>query len=154
MVINAAVQIKAPIAVVWRVFSNLNEWNDWNTACASCRFTSGDRLVEGACFSFVVKPFIFPLRVQPRVVSCDPGREVVWEGKRLGISAVHTWRFREAADGVRMESTESFRGPLLLLAHLAGVPRRLHQLTVEMLDHIKRYSEACGAIAALQAPPS
>jgi uncharacterized protein YndB with AHSA1/START domain len=47
MVINAAVQIKAPIAVVWRVFSNLNEWNDWNTACASCRFTSGDRLVEG-----------------------------------------------------------------------------------------------------------
>jgi hypothetical protein len=46
MVINAAVQIKAPIAVAWRVFSNLNEWKDRNTACASCRFISGDRLVE------------------------------------------------------------------------------------------------------------
>jgi hypothetical protein len=28
------------------VFSNLNEWKDRNTACASCRFISGDRLVE------------------------------------------------------------------------------------------------------------
>lgn len=153
MVINAEVHIKAPMAVVWRVFSHLNEWKDWNTACESCRFISGDRLAEGACFSFVVKPFIFPLRVEPRVVSCDPSREVVWEGKRLGISAVHTWRFREAADGVLMQSTESFRGPLLLVAHLVGVPRRLHQLTVDMLDHVKRYSEACGVNTAPEAPP-
>ena len=98
------------MAVVWRTFSNLGRWKDWNTACASCCFTSGDRLAEGACFTFVVKPFIFPLQVEPRVVSCDRGREVIWEGRRLGISAVHTWRFRETADGVLMESTE-LRGP-------------------------------------------
>ena len=110
MVIKAEVRIQAPMAVVWRTFSDLDRWKDWNTACASCCFTSGDRLAEGACFTFVVKPFIFPLQVEPRVVRCDPGREVIWEGRRLGISAVHTWRFRETADGVVMESTEP-RGP-------------------------------------------
>lgn len=110
MVIKAEVRIQAPMAVVWQTFSNLDRWKDWNTACERCCFTSGDRLAEGACFTFVVKPFIFPLQVEPRVISCDPGREVIWEGRRLGISAVHTWRFRETAEGVLMESTER-RGP-------------------------------------------
>jgi hypothetical protein len=152
MIIQANVHIQAPMAVVWRIFSHLDEWKDWNTACAGCRFTSGDQLAEGACLTFVVKPFVFPLRVQPRVVSCEPGREVVWQGRRLGISAVHTWRFRETAAGVRMESVEVFRGPLLLIGRLLGVPKRLHRLTVGMLDQIKRYSEACGAAGA--SPPS
>jgi hypothetical protein len=146
MVIKAEVHIKAPIATVWRTFSNLDHWKDWNTACESCCFTSGDHLAQGACFTFVVKPFIFPLQVEPRVVSCDPGREVIWEGKRLGISAVHVWRFQETADGVLLESIETFRGPLLLMGRLIGVPRRLHRLTVEMLDQIKRHSEGCGTV--------
>jgi len=142
MVIKAEVRIKGPIAMVWRVFSHLNEWKDWNTACSSCRFTSGDSLAEGACFAFVVKPFIFPVRV----ASCDPGREVVWKGKRLGVCAVHTWRFREDAEGVLLESIEIFRGPLLLMGRLVGIPGRLHRLTVDMLDQIKRHSETCGAM--------
>jgi hypothetical protein len=144
MVIEAQVHIKAPLAVVWRIFSHLERWKDWNTACESCRFTSGNDLAEGACFVFVVKPFIFPLQVEPRVVSCDPGREVIWEGKRLGISAVHTWRFRETGDGVLLESIETFQGPLLPIGHLLAVPKRLHRLTVEMLDQIKRHSESPG----------
>ena len=152
MVIKAKVHIKAPIDVVWRIFSNVDRWKDWNTACESCRFTSGDHLAEGACFTFVVKPFIFPLQVEPRVVSCDPGREVVWEGRRLGISAVHTWRFQKKADGVLLESIETFRGPLLLIGHVLRVPRRLHRLTVGMLDQIKRHSEACDQLTASKAP--
>lgn len=151
MIIKAAVHIRAPLAVVWKIFSHLDRWKDWNTACESCRFTSGERLAEGACFTFVVKPFVFPLQVEPRVVSCYPGREVVWEGRRLGISAVHTWRFQENADGALLESIETFRGPLLLIGHVVGVPRRLHRLTVGMLDQIKRHSEACGPIIATKA---
>lgn len=145
MIIQAEVHIHAPLPVVWRVFSHLDDWKDWNTACNSCRFVEGEALTGGACFTFVVKPIIFPVRVEPRVVSCDPGREVVWEGERFGIRAVHTWRFRELADGVLLESVETFKGPLLSLGHLVGVPKRLHRLTVQMLDQIKRHSEACSA---------
>jgi uncharacterized protein YndB with AHSA1/START domain len=150
MIIKAEVHIKAPLPVVWRAFSTLDQWKDWNMACDSCRFTLGDSLAEGACFTFVVKPFIFPVRVEPQVSSCDPAREVVWTGNRFGIHAVHTWRFREDADGVLLESVETFRGPLLVIGNMVGIPKRLHRLTVEMLDQIKRFCEAC----VLPTPPT
>ena len=110
----------APSEVVWRVFSRLEEWGQWNTACDRCRLTAGERLEPGACLTFVVKPFVFPVRVAPRVVSCDPGREVVWEGGRWGIHAVHRWRFSERPGGVRLESTETFGGPLMQPARSWG----------------------------------
>jgi hypothetical protein len=147
MIIKAETRIHAPLAVVWQVFSHLEDWKKWNTACNSCRFTQGDRLMQGACFTFVVKPIVFPVRVEPRIVSCEPMRRVVWEGQRLGIRAVHTWRFRESGEVVVLESEETFKGPLLILGHLVGVPARLHRLTVQMLGQIKQYSEACNAAA-------
>lgn len=154
MVIRAQVRIKAPLPVVWRVFSHLGDWKDWNTACNSCRFTAGSDLTAGACFTFVVKPVVFPVRVEPRVLRCEPGREVVWEGERFGIHAVHTWRFRETAGAVLLESEETFRGPLLALGHLIGVPKRLHRLTVRMLDQIRQHCEVCGAAAQPPASPA
>ena len=154
MIIKAKTHIHAPLAVVWRVFSHLEDWEKWNTACNSCQFTAGDDLLEGACFTFVVKPIVFPIRVEPRVVSCDPGREVVWEGERLGIRAVHTWRFHVTGDVVVLESEETFKGPLLLLGYLLGVPARLHRLTVQMLEQIKQYSEACKADGVSAAQPA
>ena len=154
MIIKAEVYIHAPLPVVWRVFSHLEDWKDWNTACSSCRLVEGDELAEGACLAFVVKPIVFPVKVQPRVVSCELGREVVWEGERFGIHAVHTWRFQEKADGVVLESMEVFKGPLLVLGRLVGVPKRLHRLTVQMLDQIKQYSEACSATLSPEATPA
>jgi hypothetical protein len=145
MIIQAEVLIRAPLSDVWRVFSHLHDWKDWNTACNHCRFVEGDTLTDGACFTFVVKPIIFPVRVEPRVVRCEPGREVVWEGERFGIRAVHTWRFRDQSQGVLLQSVETFKVPLLALARLVGVPKRLHRLTVQMLDQIQRHSEACRA---------
>jgi hypothetical protein len=150
MIIQAEIHIRAPLPIVWRVFSHLEEWKDWNTACSSCRFTSGEDLAEGACFTFVVKPVVFPVRVEPRVIGCNPRREVVWEGERFGIHAVHTWRFRETASGVVLNSVETFEGPMLLLGRLVGVPKRLHRLTAQMLNQIKRYAEACSTSDASQ----
>jgi hypothetical protein len=154
VIIQSEVTIQAPLPVVWQVFSHLEDWNEWNTACDSCRFTAGQALSEGACFTFVVKPIIFPVRVEPRVVRCEPGREVVWEGERLGIRAVHTWRFAETPGGVVLKSVESFKGPLLVLGRLVGVPRRLHRLTVQMLDQIRRQAETCGAVPSQEIPPA
>lgn len=145
MIVRADTDIDAPPEVVWRVFSRLEEWERWNTACDSCRLTAGERLEAGACLTFVVKPFVFPVRVAPRVVLCEPGREVVWEGGRWGIHAVHRWRFVERPGGVRLESTETFGGPLMPIARLFGLQRRLHRLTERMLSQIRTQSEACAS---------
>lgn len=142
MVIREEIEIVAPLAIVWNVFSRLEEWDDWNTACQSCHLVEGEEMAEGACFSFVVRPFTLPIKVKPRITDCQPGEKVVWEGKRIGIHAVHTWIFREANGSVTLTSSESFSGPLIWLARLIMVPRRLHSLTKQLLASVKQEAEA------------
>ncbi len=142
MLIREEIEIAAPLPIVWGVFSALEEWDDWNTACQSCHFIEGEHMATGACFSFVVRPFTLPIKVKPRITECDPGKKVVWEGERLGIHAVHTWTFRETNGRVTFISHEEFSGPLIWLARLILVPRRLHSLTRQLLASVKQEAEA------------
>jgi ligand-binding SRPBCC domain-containing protein len=142
MVIREEIEIAAPLSVVWNIFSRLEEWDDWNTACQSCHLVQGDEMAAGTCFSFVVRPFTLPIKVEPRITDCVPGNRVVWEGERLGIHAVHTWTFREMNDKVLLISHEEFSGPLIWLARLILVPRRLHSLTRQLLVSVKQEAEA------------
>ncbi|CAB5141833.1 hypothetical protein D3OALGA1CA_4221 [Olavius algarvensis associated proteobacterium Delta 3] len=149
MVIKEEIEINAPLSVVWRTFSQMEDWDSWNTACRSCCIISGDEdLSAGTCFSFVIRPLAFPMKVQPKIVKCDPGREVVWEGGKLGIHASHTWKFREEEGKVKLLSVESFQGPMVWMGHLLSVPKRLHRLTVEFLSTLKQASEACTSTQA------
>lgn len=146
MVIKEEIEIKASLGLVWHIFSQMENWDDWNTACRSCCITSGDAdLSAGTCFSFVIRPLAFPMTVQPRIVKCDPGREVVWEGGKMGINATHTWKFRVQDGKVRLLSIERFEGPMVWVGVLLNVPKRLHKLTVEFLQTLKSASEACSS---------
>jgi len=151
MVIEEEVAINAPLTVVWQVFSGFDTWNEWTSACQMCHYEEGGAMAAGTCVSFVVKPFVFPVRVGPRITSCDPGREVIWEGGRFGIHAVHTWRFREEKGGTMIFSSERFSGPLLWLGKLISVHSRLHALTSELLMGIKGEAEARSRVR--NAPP-
>ena len=141
MLIREEIEIAAPMPVVWAVFSALEQWDDWNTACQSCHLIEGEEMAAGACFSFVVRPFTLPIKVKPRITDCEPGQKVVWEGERLGIHAVHTWKFREINGRVKLISHEEFSGPLIWLARLILVPRRLHSLTRQLLASVKQEAE-------------
>lgn len=141
MVIDEEIAIQAPLTIVWQVFSGFDTWDDWTSACQMCHYQEGREMAAGTCVSFVVKPFVFPVRVAPRITRCDPGRELVWEGGRLGIYAVHTWRFRERDGRVILSSSERFSGPLLGVGRLFFLPHRLHRLTQALLVSIKKEAE-------------
>ena len=141
MVIIEEIEIYAALPIVWQVFSCLEEWEDWNSVCQSCQYLEGSEMSEGTCVSFVLRPFSLPIRVSPKITKCIPGQEVVWEGKRLGIHAVHTFTFREEKDKVILISIERFRGPILWLAKLIFVPAKLHRLTRDLLAGIKKQAE-------------
>jgi hypothetical protein len=146
MIISEEIEIDAPLSVVWQTFSRMESWDEWNTACRSCCIISGDEaLSTGTCFSFVIRPLLFPLKVQPRIVKCDPGREVIWEGGKMGINASHTWQFHEEDGKVKLLSVERFEGPMVWVGYLLKVPRRLHRLTVEFLNTLKNAAEACSS---------
>jgi ligand-binding SRPBCC domain-containing protein len=144
MVIQETITIDAPLSVVWQTFSRMEDWDSWNTACRNCCIISGDEaLSAGTCFSFTIRPLAFPLKVRPRIVRCDPGREVVWEGGKWGIHASHTWQFQEENGKVILLSVEQFKGPMVWAGRLLQVPSRLHRLTREFLHTLKNAAEAC-----------
>lgn len=146
MIIREEIEIEASLGVVWNTFAKMENWDEWNTACRGCCILSGDaKFSTGTCFSFVIRPLVFPLKVQPKIIKCDPGREVIWEGGKMGINASHTWRFREEDGKVVLLSVERFKGPMVWVGYLLNVPDRLHQLTIEFLQTLKRAAEACRA---------
>lgn len=144
MVIDEEIEIRAPLAVVWRIFSQMEAWDQWNTACRECCLLEGESMDTGACFSFKIKPWVLPLRVEPRIVECVPAERVTWEGGRLGVQASHTWQFREQNATVILHSVERFSGPLLVVGRLLGIPQKLHRLTREFLETLKHAAETCG----------
>jgi hypothetical protein len=148
MTIEEVVEIKAPLSVVWEVFSRLENWEEWNSVCRSCTLVEGEGFARGVCFSFTLRPYFLPIKITPRVILCEPGREVVWEGNRLGVRARHRFAFHEEGDCVRLHSMEEFAGALLWLGKLLFVPTRLHRLSRQLLQEIKEHSERCGATGA------
>jgi len=142
MIIKASVRINAPLQTVWEVFSDIENWKQWNPVCRECRFEAGHSLGRGACISFSLNPMVLPIRIAPEVTHCEPGKKVVWKGGRLGINAEHEFLFEEIDGGVVIKSTEFFKGPMLVFARLMFLPARLHSLSLQLLDAIKEQSEA------------
>jgi hypothetical protein len=145
MVIEESIEIYAPLTQVWQVFSALSDWQNWNTVCQDCCIIEGQEMALGTCFSFTLRPYYLPIKITPQITKCEAGREVVWEGKRLGIHAVHRFDFREVGDRVVVTSTEQFGGPLFFFSRLLFVPQKLHQMTKKLLADIKQAAEACVA---------
>jgi hypothetical protein len=145
MIIRKTIEINAPLSVVWRVFSCMEDWQQWNEVCRNCCYIEGDEMALHTCFAFEVAPLYFPLRVEPRITKCEPGREVVWTGGRLGIRAEHRFRFDDLDGRVQLLSEEEFKGPMVLVARLLRVPQRLHRLTGKFMQAIKSRAESCAA---------
>ena len=141
MIIRETVVIDAPIETVWEVFAEIEHWADWNPVCRECRFETGDAITKGACISFELNPLVLPMRIAPVVTDCNPGRSVTWTGEKWGVHAAHTFNFEPAESQVRLESVETFSGFMLWPARLIGVPKRLHELTRQLLFAIKTASE-------------
>ena len=145
MEIRETIRIRAPVATVWRVFTDIENWETWNTVCRECRLEEGGALEKGACISFSLSPLIFPLRIAPVVEARRENETIVWSGGKWGVRARHAFFFRKADENgkwTELESIEVFSGPLLWAARLAGLHRRLHRLTLQLLKAIREEAEA------------
>ena len=145
MVIEEKIEIAAPLNLVWQVFANLTDWGAWNSVCQDCCLVTGQEMAAGTCFSFKLRPYYLPIKITPLITRCEAGREVIWEGKRVGIHAVHRFDFQEVGDRVVVISTENFGGPLFFFSRLLFIPQQLHRLTQKFLAEIKQAAEACVA---------
>ena len=152
MVIQESIEIYAPMDTVWQVFSAMEDWHSWNTVCENCCLIRGDKMAEDTCFTFEMRPYYLPIKVAPKITKCDPGKEVIWEGSRFGVHAVHRFTFEEKQDAVVLTSIEKFEGAILWLSKLIFIPSRLHRLTRKLITAIKHRAESCAdSVAAPRA---
>ena len=101
-----------------------------------------EELVEGERLNFCIRPFTFPITFEPEIQEVVYGERIVWTGQKYGIFARHEFHFNEVPGGVEVVSRETFRGLLVAFGGIYFFPRRrIHQLTVSLLEDLKKAVE-------------
>ena len=140
MVIEEAILINADLATIWKTFTDLTCWDDWNTVATDAASGSG-RLEEGETFTFCLRPFSVPITIEPKIEEVVPREKVVWSGGRFGITSRHEFLFQRARNGVLVTSREHFSGFPLLLGGKPLTEKVSRDLVVLMLQQLKKACE-------------
>jgi hypothetical protein len=140
MVIEESVLINGDLKDIWKTFTDLTCWAEWNSVATDAASGSG-RLEEGKRFTFCLRPFSVPIMIEPKIAEVVPQEKVVWTGTKFGIFSRHEFLFQQAANGVLVTSRETFRGLPLLFGGVTFPESMVRELTVGMLKDLKKASE-------------
>jgi len=140
MFIEESVLINADLKKIWKTFTDLTCWADWNTVAREVASDSG-RIEEGDRFTFCLRPFSVPIMIEPKIEEVVPREKVVWTGTKFGIFSRHEFLFQQVANSVLVTSRETFRGLPLLFGSLAFPESTVRELTVGMMNDLKKASE-------------
>jgi uncharacterized protein YndB with AHSA1/START domain len=140
MVIEESVHIDAPLDKVWKTFTDLACWQNWNSVMKDV--SSGSPSIEkGGAFKFCLRPFIFPVNVEPFVEEVIPNKRVVWIGSKFGIFARHEFFFEESGGEATVRSRESFRSMAVDSMTLIFPERVIREMTRKLLMDLKKAAE-------------
>jgi len=140
MVIEESILINADLRKIWKTFTDLTCWADWNTVAIGAESVSG-RLEEGERFTFCLRPFSVQILIEPKIEEVVPREKVVWTGTKFGIFSRHEFLFQQVANGVLVTSRETFRGLPLLFGGLTFPEDTVRELTTDMLNDLKKAAE-------------
>ena len=140
MVIEEAVLINADINKIWKTFTDLTCWADWNSVARDAASDSGG-LREGERFSFCLRPFSVPITLKPKIEEVVPAQRVVWTGSKFGILSRHEFLFHQLTDGVLVTSRKVLRGLRLLFGGHAFTKGMVRKLNIAMLNDLKNACE-------------
>jgi len=140
MLIEESILINAGLQDIWKTFTDLNLWAGWNTVAGKVASGSG-RIEEGGRFTFCLRPFSIPIMIDSKIEEIVPGEKVVWTGTKFGIFSRHEFLFQQVANGVLVTSRETFRGLPLLFGGITFPRSTVRELTVGMLNDLKKAAE-------------
>lgn len=101
--------IHAPVETVWQVFSNVNNWPEWQKEIPVSKIDS--TFSEGASFNWKSNG----LTIRSTLHTVKPNEEAGWSGPAFGAFAIHTWHFTEQGDSTLVVVNESMEGWLVTL---------------------------------------
>ena len=134
-----SIDIDAPVAVVWSVYSDVERWPEWTASVTSVELLPNGPLAVGSRAR--IKQPRLP-KVEWTVTALDAGREWVWGNESPGASTVAAHSLRALDDGrTHVELWIDQRG---VVGRVIGVlARRMTRRYLRMeAEGLKRRSEA------------
>ena len=141
VIIKESIIIHSTVETVWKTFTDLTCWMNWNTVMTDLRFDE-DRLTNGNDLKCSFRPFLFPIEVRINVVEVIPFDRVVWSAKKKGLFAFHEFFFQKREKGVLITSKETFSGLLTKGSGFLLPVKRMQTLTKIFLKDLKKASES------------
>jgi len=141
MVIEEQILVNADLGRVWKVFTDLTCWNNWNSVirdvCCDDQYLSHGKTLT-CCF----RPFLFPINVEVNVEKVIPNQCVIWIVRKKGFIAYHEFLFQRQENGVLITSRETFSGLLVRLFNLFLPRKRMRMFANTFLTDLKMASES------------
>jgi len=140
MVIEEEILINALLEIVWKTFTDLTCWVNWNSVLKDVS-TDHDSIEKGETFSCSIRPFILPVHFETFIEEVVLHERVVWSGSKYGIFARHEFIFEKIEERVRVTSRETFKGMTIENMKLIFPGWRIRELTKSLLTDLKEASE-------------
>jgi hypothetical protein len=131
---QAEILIKAPLETIWALVVGIDRWPEWNDAVETASLEGP--FERGAVFRWKSGG----LRIQSTIQEIRVLRRLVWTGKTIGTSAVHSWTFEDADNGVLVTTTETFDGWLPTIMPRT-MQRKLDETLPALLMSLKAVAE-------------
>ena len=111
-----SIEIDAPVAIVWTVFSDVTRWPEWTASVNAVVPFDGPELAVGARFA-ITQPRL--PKIVWEVTEVDPGRAWTWRSSSFGTTTVasHDVTPLDRGRALAHQRIEQ-RGPLAPLAGL------------------------------------
>ena len=127
MITDAGIDIEAPAAVVWDVFSDVERWHEWTDSVTSLVALDGPGIAVGKRFE-IKQPRM--LKLVWEVTEVTPGRSWTWVQRSPGGLTLASHDVTALSDGqTRVQQRIDQRGPI---GFLVGVGMR--KMTRRYLD--------------------
>jgi len=142
-VVEDRIEVAASPEVLWSCFADLSKWYHWFPALTEAEWISGTPWTVGAQFHQTVQ-FGFPLGKVggvATIIEVSAAPYVAWQGKGVGMEAIHGFRFDATAGGTEVLSRHEFYGTRALLTRLFFLTRRVHKIYRAALGGLKAYVE-------------
>ncbi len=135
VVVTTTIHVDAPIESVWGLLADIGHWPSWNHAVKQVAFDGP--VQNGLTFRWKGGPS----SVRSTLLAYEAPTTIAWSGNTMGIKAIHTYRLTTTAQGVDVETEESWDGlpPKLLRGPLHKV---LDKALRDGLTDLKAAAEA------------
>jgi len=105
------IHINAARGTVWRAFTRLQDWPQWNSEIVETRWIAGEPWAEGATFELRHKSLfgrVTSTRALLRMVA--PQVTAVWESSAVGIHVVNSAHLEDDLGGCKLTAKHTYSG--------------------------------------------